>query len=705
MHSQRWAHRRALGALVATVTLVATVFFATPVAAQAAGPSASAAVTSGVPTQPDVTGYHAAHIIDDALFYADSTDPFNAGLSVAGVQAVLDERGRDCLDGPRPCLKAHLETTPTVPADGVCAAYPGAQNETVAAMVTSMSAACGISQKALISLLQAESGLVTSSTPGPEDYAGAFAQSCAVTTECDSFFEQLSLAAHRLRHFSGASGSPSAPLFPVGSPSEVPFSSDLDCGSAPLTLDNKATAALYSLTPSQPNAAALAGDRSAACASFVNLDFWATYSDWFGPTRAGVFAVGRVDPVLAADSVINVSGWAIDPSSPGVPISVRLDVTAPSGALTHPTALADQVSAAAVAAHPEAGSAHGFATGLPANETGDYQVCVYALPGPDNTRRDGSHLGCFTVLVSPVTHGSVDQVSGALRIDVAMAIADRAFPFPQTAPVVYVATGYNYPDALSAGPAAAHQGGPLLLTTPDSLSGQTRVTIQRLQPQKIVVVGGPNSVSPAVYDELKVLAPSIVRLGGADRYEASRAVVQYAFGDTGAAQAFVVTGANFPDALSAGGAAGAADAPVVLLPGAAAGVDTPTRSLLEGLDVTSLTVVGGPVSVTPAVVTALDDIAPTARRSGADRFEAAVSVNASFGSSTEVFFATGLNYPDALAGSAWAGRIGAPLYVVQQNCVPRAVLAEVQRLGVDHITLLGGPASLGDGVRNLTACP
>lgn len=702
MHSQQRAHRRAVGVFVAAVTLLATVFVAFP--AQAAGPVVAPRVSASAPLVQDVTGYHPAHIIDDGLFYADSTDPFNGGLSVDGVQAVLDERGNFCLDGPRPCLKAHHETTPTVPADGVCAAYAGAPDESVAAIITKMSATCGISQKALISLLQAESGLVTSSTPGPSDYAVALGQTCAVASECDTFFEQLSSATHRLQHFSGAGGSPSAPAFPVGTSSEVPYNSDPGCGSAPLILENKATASLYSLTPAQPNATALAGDRSAACASFVNLDFWATYSDWFGPTRAGAFAVGSIDPVLAADSVIQVSGWAIDPSSPHVPISVRLDVTAPSGSVTHPTVPADQTSSAAGAAHPEAGSEHGFSTGVPASETGDYQVCVYALPGPDNTRRDASHLGCFTVLVSPVTHGSVDRVSGSLRIDVAMAIADRAFPFPQTAPVVYVASGYNFSDALSAGPAAAHQGGPLLLTTPTSLPGQTRVTIERLQPQTIVVVGGPNSVSASVYDELKVLAPNIVRVGGADRYEASRAVVRYSFGDAGADAAFVVTGATFPDALSAGGAAGAADAPVVLVPGSASGVDAPTRSLLEDLGVTSMTVVGGPVSVSPAVVTALNVIAPTVRQSGADRFEAAVAVNSSFESSTEVFFATGLNYPDALAGSAWAGRIGAPLYVVKQNCVPAAVLAEVERLGVDHITLLGGPNSLGDGVRNLTPC-
>lgn len=59
------------------------------------------------------------------------------------------------------------------------------------------------------------------------------------------------------------------------------------CGGADVIIENKATAALYTYTPYQPNDAALnnmygAGDR---CSAYGNRNFWRVYWDWFGPSR------------------------------------------------------------------------------------------------------------------------------------------------------------------------------------------------------------------------------------------------------------------------------------------------------------------------------------------------------------------------------------------------------------------------------------
>jgi len=56
------------------------------------------------------------------------------------------------------------------------------------------------------------------------------------------------------------------------------------CGTGNIYIENKATAALYTYTPYQPNQAALndmygIGD---SCSSFGNRNFWRTYNDWFG---------------------------------------------------------------------------------------------------------------------------------------------------------------------------------------------------------------------------------------------------------------------------------------------------------------------------------------------------------------------------------------------------------------------------------------
>jgi putative cell wall-binding protein len=75
-------------------------------------------------------------------------------------------------------------------------------------------------------------------------------------------------------------------------------------------------------------------------------------------------------------------------------------------------------------------------------------------------------------------------------------------------PAAFVATGLNFPDALSGGPAAGKLKGPLLLVTTDSIPSSVATELARLDPKKIVVLGGPASVSVGVEDALeKYLAP------------------------------------------------------------------------------------------------------------------------------------------------------------------------------------------------------
>jgi hypothetical protein len=158
-----------------------------------------------------------------------------------------------------------------------------------------------------------------------------------------------------------------------------------------------------------------------------------------------------------------------------------------------------------------------------------------------------------------------DRISGPDRYATAVAISSE---YPAGVGVVYVASGANFPDALSAAPAASLQGGPLLLAPQAALPDLVRNEIVRLRPALIVVVGGPMSVSSRVYDQLAMIAP-IRRDAGLDRYETSRIIVRNAF-RAGADTAIVATGANFPDALSgAGGASLTSCSPVTTAPPAA----------------------------------------------------------------------------------------------------------------------------------------
>ena len=121
-------------------------------------------------------------------------------------------------------------------------------------------------------------------------------------------------------------------------------------------------------------------------------------------------------------------------------------------------------------------------------------------------------------VISGGVTSSPQRLSGGDRFATSVAISGE---FAADVPVVYVATGLNYPDALSAAPAAAAQGGPLLLTEPGARPDGVLREIERLAPAKIVVVGGVAAVSTVVYGELAQLAPMVRRDSGADRYETS----------------------------------------------------------------------------------------------------------------------------------------------------------------------------------------
>lgn len=307
---------------------------------------------------------------------------------------------------------------------------------------------------------------------------------------------------------------------------------------------------------------------------------------------------------------------------------------------------------------------------------------------------------------SPAPTPTIDRISGADRFEVANDIAREAFP--SGAFTVFLTNGLNYPDALSAAPAAARYDAPLLLTTPGGLPASTAQALADLDPSEVIIVGGPNSVSATVVSQVEAItgAGSTRRLGGTDRFDASRTIARDAFDADNTPVAYIATGFNFPDALSAGSAAGSISAPVVLVNGSTNALDAATLQLFDDLGVSSVRIAGGPNSVSSAIETQLMGLGfETSRLSGADRFEASSNIGRDgFLQADRVFIATGLNFPDALAGAAWAAREDAPLITIPGTCIPSRVLADLQGYRLSQITVLGGPNSVSAGAAALTPC-
>jgi len=100
-----------------------------------------------------------------------------------------------------------------------------------------------------------------------------------------------------------------------------------------------------------------------------------------------------------------------------------------------------------------------------------------------------------------------------------------------TTEVVYIATGDNFPDALGAGAVAGVNAGPVLLVQQNAIPAPILAELNRLQPEKIIIVGGTGVISDSVKSALESLGfgPTVERIAGADRYATAAALSEASF--------------------------------------------------------------------------------------------------------------------------------------------------------------------------------
>lgn len=274
---------------------------------------------------------------------------------------------------------------------------------------------------------------------------------------------------------------------------------------------------------------------------------------------------------------------------------------------------------------------------------------------------------------------------------------------------VFVASGENFPDALAAGPIAAKAEAPLLLVPRFGAVPQSVVDeLRRLEPDQIVVVGGDPSVSVAMEAALSGFASNpvspTIRIQGQNRFETARLLAESA-GFSQPEFVWVVSGLGFADALSVGAAAAARGEPLLLVPGTSASVDQETLDLISELDPDRIKIAGSTATVSSGIAAQLSTIKPVDRHGGSDRFETSWLIAQASGlTSTTVYIANGLNFPDALAGGVAAGVSGSPLVTSLPWCVPATTIDFLQAQNLSILRILGGQPSISTAAANLTRC-
>lgn len=287
-------------------------------------------------------------------------------------------------------------------------------------------------------------------------------------------------------------------------------------------------------------------------------------------------------------------------------------------------------------------------------------------------------------VVQTVSAASLNnRLYGIDRYETAVAISKNGWEKTNYA---VLATGGDFPDALCAAPLAKKFNAPILLVESNNIGSSVEAELIRLGVKKVFLIGGQGVISVNVENKLKSKGIETVRFGGKDRYETSLIIARNLDPSD---KVVIATGNDFADALSISPIAASQNMPILL-----ADKNYLPDSLKQYIDKSRINktyLIGG----TGVVGVNVERSVPNPERlSGTDRYETnyavvnKFSVNLNF---TNTFISTGKNFPDALSGSALAGKLTAPLILIDGNILSSSADLINSKLPQNNkIVILGG---------------
>ncbi len=278
------------------------------------------------------------------------------------------------------------------------------------------------------------------------------------------------------------------------------------------------------------------------------------------------------------------------------------------------------------------------------------------------------------------------RMDGKDRFDVAINVSREGWP--NGADVVLIANYKAFADALSGSPLAYQENAPILLTAADKLDARILAELKRLNPQKVVLIGGAGSISMKIPGILKDNGfKRIERIDGKDRFEVAYNIARKL---RPAETAVIANGLNFPDALAIAPYAAAKGYPILLTKSDS--LPLKINEAIKQLNFRTTIISGGEASVGKAVAGKL----PGAKRiGGKDRFEVSANIVSQLSPNPQkAFVATGMSFADALTGSVLAAKQNAPLLLAHPTIVPETVKTVIQKHNVNDFVILGGTGSV-----------
>lgn len=307
-------------------------------------------------------------------------------------------------------------------------------------------------------------------------------------------------------------------------------------------------------------------------------------------------------------------------------------------------------------------------------------ITVYAIYS--NNKPSGGGGG-----TSPDTPPTPDpRIPGDDRVDTAINISKSEYPSADT---VIVVRKDLFPDSMTATVLSKQLNAPILLTGSNKLDERVKAEIKRLGAKDVIVVGGVNSVSAGVQNELKAFDKDTVeRIAGIDRYGTSVAVANRVVGISGLThKAVIASGEVFPDALAVSPFAAKNAYPILLVKKNL--VPTEVNNAFAKLSIKETYLVGGEDTISKTTEGKLPKVLE--RMAGKNRYETSVQIAKSkFPQSERAYMASGEVFADALVIGPVGAKYNAPILLTPSKNASKPVADYIKSSKISKLIAVGG---------------
>ena len=307
-------------------------------------------------------------------------------------------------------------------------------------------------------------------------------------------------------------------------------------------------------------------------------------------------------------------------------------------------------------------------------------ITVYAIYS--NNKPSGGGGG-----TSPDTPPTPDpRIPGDDRVDTAINISKSEYPSADT---VIVVRKDLFPDSMTATVLSKQLNAPILLTGSNKLDERVKAEIKRLGAKDVIIVGGVNSVSTGVQNELKAFDKDTVeRIAGLDRYGTSVAVANRVVGISGLThKAVIASGEVFPDALAVSPFAAKNAYPILLVKKNS--VPAEVNNAFAKLSIKETYLVGGEDTISKSTEGKLPKVLE--RMAGKNRYETSVQIaKAKFPQSERAYIASGEVFADALVIGPVGAKYNAPILLTPSKNVSKPVADYIKSSKISKLIAVGG---------------